>query len=96
MILIILHTVSTLIFVYLRYSFQIKNCVAKQKTLQILYNVKWVRFHHHMACPQVADGGDGLQVSRVAANILKKQSQTANKGWSSSLEIWHGANSSSL
>jgi hypothetical protein len=26
-----------------------------------------------MARPQVADGGDALQVSRVAANVLNKQ-----------------------
>jgi hypothetical protein len=43
--------------------------------------------HHGMACPQVADAGDALQVWRVAANILNKQSQTADKGWSSSLGI---------
>jgi hypothetical protein len=40
-----------------------------------------------MARPQVADGGDGLQIWRVAANILNKQSQTADKGWSSSLGV---------
>jgi hypothetical protein len=28
----------------------------------------------------------------VAANILNKQSQTADKGWSSSLGVGHGAN----
>jgi hypothetical protein len=33
-----------------------------------------------MACPQVGDGGDSLQILRVAANILNKQSQTAKKG----------------
>jgi hypothetical protein len=38
-----------------------------------------------MACRHVAAGGDGLQVWKVAANILNKQSQTADKGWSSSL-----------
>jgi hypothetical protein len=32
-----------------------------------------------MACPQVADG-DGLQIWRIAVNILKKQSQTDDKG----------------
>jgi len=32
-------------------------------------------------------GGDGLQIWRVAANILNKQLQTTDKGWSSSLEI---------
>jgi hypothetical protein len=47
-----------------------------------------------MARPQVADGGDGLQIWRAAANILNKQSRT-DKGWSSSLEVGCGANSSS-
>jgi hypothetical protein len=42
--------------------------------------------------PQVADGGEGLQIWRVAANILNKQSQTADKGWSSSLGVGRGAN----
>jgi hypothetical protein len=36
------------------------------------------------ARPRVADGGDGLQIWRVAANILNKQSRTADEGWSSS------------
>jgi len=36
-----------------------------------------------MAHPRVADGGDGLQVRRVDAIILSKQSRTAGKGWSS-------------
>jgi hypothetical protein len=40
-----------------------------------------------MARPQVADGGNGLQIWRVAANILNKQSRTADKGWSSSLGV---------
>jgi hypothetical protein len=50
--------------------------------------------HHGMARPQVADGGDGLQIWRVAANILNKQSRTTFKGWFSSLEVGRGANSS--
>jgi hypothetical protein len=33
-----------------------------------------------VARPQVADGGDGLQTWRVAANILNKQSRTADRG----------------
>jgi hypothetical protein len=33
-----------------------------------------------MARPQVADGGDGLQIRRVAANILNKQSPAADWG----------------
>jgi hypothetical protein len=40
--------------------------------------------HHGMARPQVADGGDSLQIWRVAANVLNKQSHTADKEWSSS------------
>jgi hypothetical protein len=31
-----------------------------------------------MARPQVAAGGDGLQIWRVAANTLNKQSRTAD------------------
>jgi hypothetical protein len=30
---------------------------------------------------------DSLQMWRVAANILNKQSQTTDKGWPSSLEV---------
>jgi len=41
--------------------------------------MNWVHFHHGMARPQVADGRDGLQIWRVAINILNKQSRTANK-----------------
>jgi hypothetical protein len=50
--------------------------------------------HHGMARPQVADGGDTLQVWRVAANILNKQLPTADKGWPSSLGVGRGANNS--
>jgi hypothetical protein len=38
-----------------------------------------------MARPRVADRGEGLQIWRVAAYILNKQSRTADSGWSSSL-----------
>jgi hypothetical protein len=41
-------------------------------------NVKWVHCHHGMARPRVSDRGDGLQIWRVAANILNKQ--TADSG----------------
>jgi hypothetical protein len=47
-----------------------------------------------MPRPQVADGGDGLQIWRVAANIPNKQSWTADNGWFSSLELERGANNS--
>jgi hypothetical protein len=53
-------------------------------------HVKWVPCHHGMARPQVADGGDGLQMWRVAANILNKQSRTADMAWSSSLGVGRG------
>jgi hypothetical protein len=51
------------------------------------YHVRWVPCHCCMVRPQVADGGDSLQMWRVAANIVNKQSQTADKGWSSSLGV---------
>jgi hypothetical protein len=58
-------------------------------------HVRWVPCHHGMARPQVADGGNTLQVWRVAANILNKQSRTADKGWPSSLGAGRGAKNSS-
>jgi hypothetical protein len=44
-----------------------------------------------MASSQVAVGKDGLQIGRVAANVLSKQSRTANKGWSSSFGVGRGS-----
>jgi hypothetical protein len=41
-------------------------------------SVTWVPCHRGMVRPETADG-EGLQIWRVAANILNKQSQTANK-----------------
>jgi hypothetical protein len=52
----------------------------------LLLHVRWVPCHHGMAHPQVVDGGDGLQIRRIAAD----------KGLSSSFGVGHGANSSSL
>jgi hypothetical protein len=43
-----------------------------------------------MARPQLADRGDGLQVWRVAVNILIKQSRTADEGWSSGVGLVRG------
>jgi hypothetical protein len=40
-----------------------------------------------MARPQVANGEKGLQIWRVAANILNKQSRTADREWYSSLGL---------
>jgi hypothetical protein len=43
--------------------------------------------HHGMVRPQVVDGGDGLQLWRVAANKMNKHSRAADKEWSSSLGV---------
>jgi len=48
-----------------------------------------------VARPQVSDGGNSVNVWRIAANILNKQSRTADNGWSSSLGFGRGANNSS-
>jgi hypothetical protein len=50
-------------------------------------NLKIRIYYRTMARPQVADGGDGLQIRRVAANILNKQLRTADKGLSSNLGL---------
>jgi len=39
-----------------------------------------VSCHHGMTRPRVTDGGDGLQIWRVAANVSNKQSRTADMG----------------
>jgi hypothetical protein len=61
----------------------------------IIVHVRWVPCHHVMARPQVADGGDIFQFWRVVANILNKQSRTADKMWFYSLGLGRGANKSS-
>jgi hypothetical protein len=47
----------------------------------------WVPTHHSTVRPPVEDGGDGLQIRMVAANILDKQSRTADKGLLSNLRV---------
>jgi hypothetical protein len=37
------------------------------------FHFRWVPCHHGMARPQVANGGDSLQIWRVAANIFNTQ-----------------------
>jgi len=39
----------------------------------------------------IADGGNSFHMWRVAANISNKQSRTADKEWSCSLEFRRGA-----
>jgi hypothetical protein len=46
--------------------------------------------HQSMAHLKVAYGGDGLQMLKVAANVVIKQWRAANKGWSSSLGVGLG------
>jgi hypothetical protein len=52
--------------------------------------VEWVPCYHSVACPQVANRGDGFQMWRVAAIILNKQSRTADRWWPSSLGVGQG------
>jgi hypothetical protein len=61
-----------------------------------MFHVRWVPSHHGITRPQVADGGDVLQIWRVVANILNKQSRKAGKGWYFSLGVERGANSPAL
>jgi hypothetical protein len=66
--------------------------VCKQKrAINEHRHVRQIACHHGMVRPQVADGGDSLQISRVDTNILNKQSRTANRGWSSLLGVGRGA-----
>jgi hypothetical protein len=51
--------------------------------------------HHSKARPWVADGWDGLQHWRLAANILNKQLWTNDKVWSSSWGVGREANNPS-
>ena len=50
--------------------------------------------HHGTARPQLADGGTASD-TEVTANILNKQSRTADEGSSSSLEDGRDANNAS-
>jgi hypothetical protein len=81
-----LHAASNLICIYL--------LLLSYKYFQFAadpFHDRWVPCHHGRACPQVADGGDGIQIRREAANILNKQFRRAKKGWSSSWGVGHGA-----
>jgi len=43
-----------------------------------------------MTRPQVVDGGEDLQIWKASANVLNKQSRTADKGQSFSLGVGRG------
>jgi hypothetical protein len=47
-------------------------------------------FHHGMARPRFADGGDGLLIWRVTTNVLNKQSLTATRGGPTAWEVGEG------
>jgi hypothetical protein len=66
---------------YKRECFVLKYCQRSANTTQNWVQVKRVPCHHGMARPQVPDEGDDLQIWRVAAIKLNKQSRTAEKGW---------------
>jgi len=51
--------------------------------------------HCNMVWRQDADGGESLQIWWLAANTLKKQSQAAEEGWTSNLQIGQDAYNSS-
>jgi hypothetical protein len=51
-------------------------------------HVKCVPCHHGIARTQVADGGDGFQIWRVAAIILNKHSLTSDREWLCWLVGW--------
>jgi hypothetical protein len=48
-----------------------------------------------MVRPQVADGGEGVQIWRVAENISNNQTRITDKGWSYSSEAGREANNPS-
>jgi hypothetical protein len=52
---------------------------SRPATADLHVNVKWIPCHHGTARPQVADRGDGLQIWRVGADILNKQSRTVDR-----------------
>ena len=53
---------------------------------------QWVPVTTAWRDPWFAGGGVGLQIWRLAANILNKHSWTADQEWSSSLGVWREAN----
>jgi hypothetical protein len=46
--------------------------------------------HRGMVRPRVEDGRDGLQLWRLAANILNKQPRSNDKGWSPAWDLGMG------
>jgi hypothetical protein len=65
----------------------IKKCITIEYAVTYL---RWVPCHSGMARAQVAEEGDGLQLWRVAADILNIQSRADDKGWSCSFGAGSG------
>jgi hypothetical protein len=65
-------------------------------TIKRKCHVKCFPYHHGMARPQLVDGGDCLQIWRVVANILNKQSRSDDREWLFRLECWTRADTTSL
>ena len=70
--------------------------MSKFNFLHQLSSHPWVPVTTAWRVPWVADGEVGLQIWRLAANILNKQSWTADQEWSSSLGVWREANNLTL
>jgi hypothetical protein len=47
----------------------------------VCYRVMWFACHRCVAYRQVAGGGDSLQVQKVVAKVLNKQSRTVAEKW---------------
>jgi hypothetical protein len=56
------------------------NCHGIFKVATIAFHVKWVPCHHSTVRPQVVDGGEGLQIWMVAANILNNSRGQPTRG----------------
>jgi hypothetical protein len=54
----------------------------------------WVPCHHVIACPHVADESGDLQMLTLAANVLNRQSRTADKRRSFGMGIEWGPKNS--
>jgi hypothetical protein len=75
--------------------YYLRNKVPNFIVFDLPCHVKWVPCHHGMARPRVADSGDGLQIWRVAANMLNKQARDNRQGEALQLGGWAGANNPS-
>ena len=66
------------------------------QVLDFLNVSRWVPVTTAWCLPWVADRVVGLQIWRLAANILNKQSWATDQEWSSSLGVWLEANNLTL